>query len=409
MQLLGERVTQAFLRDVKLTLTKGCSDLLRSDLADNERLWPSPLRVDDQFEQKYSNGRYTVYRSIYDGVAGVVYVLSNLAKEGYSQKTLRSRVRHSVNWLIDARGALDGDLPGLYFGNAGVAVAICEAVSANLVEETKSLHAALKRNLVGKLDWCDITHGAAGQGMAAIYCGAVLGDENLKSMSRRCARYLISKQADNGSFQVPPGAEGMSGKVYHGFAHGTAGIVYFLAEYLSMYADAEVRQSLDSSVEFLTSKALSSRNSKSIDWTIDSSGSTVWRWWCHGSPGIALTFLKLYELFGDSKYERMARRALNSRPLGFRSSNLSLCHGLAGLGEIYLDAYRILGDEEWNERAADVAYTLMQLQHVKHGKSTWFVEKPNVPCAGLMIGSAGIIHFLLRFVARGSMSFPALL
>ena len=35
----------------------------------------------------------------------------------------------------------------------------------------------------------------------------------------------------------------------------------------------------------------------------------IWRWWCHGAPGIALTFLKLFETTGVARYADIAAAA----------------------------------------------------------------------------------------------------
>ncbi len=72
-----------------------------------------------------------------------------------------------------------------------------------------------------------------------------------------------------------------------------------------------------------------------------------WQWWCHGSPGIGLTFLTLYDYTGNRAFAEVARKALRTHPIDIRYPNLSQCHGLGGLGEIYLQAFRVLGDREW--------------------------------------------------------------
>ncbi|HEY8418004.1 MAG TPA: lanthionine synthetase LanC family protein [Limnochordales bacterium] len=136
-----------------------------------------------------------------------------------------------------------------------------------------------------------------------------------------------------------------------------------------------------------------------------------WRWWCNGSPGIALTFLRLYELTGESRWADLARKALRLHDKGVRAPNLSQCHGLSGLGEIYLEAHRVLGEPEWRERAAHIAATLYHLRRTTEtGAVSWLVEDPHVPTADLMVGCGGVLHFLMRFAgAERAGGFPLLL
>jgi Lanthionine synthetase C-like protein len=90
---------------------------------------------------------------------------------------------------------------------------------------------------------------------------------------------------------------------------------------------------------------------------------------------------------------------------------LSTCHGLAGLGEIYLEAAAILEDTRWLRRAEEIASVIIALAHGHEDDDlTWLVEDPFTPCADLMIGCSGVIHFLARFIGGGrNVSFPLLL
>ena len=72
--------------------------------------------------------------------------------------------------------APDAGMPGLHFGEAGVAVALSEAIDAGLLARTELVNAFLHKALAGPLDWPDLTHGAAGQGVASLYCADRLSD-----------------------------------------------------------------------------------------------------------------------------------------------------------------------------------------------------------------------------------------
>jgi hypothetical protein len=67
------------------------------------------------------------------------------------------------------------------------------------------------------------------------------------------------------------------------------------------------------------------------------------------------------------------------------------------VGEVYLDAYRILKEACWRERAAEIAHLLVAMCR-RRSRRPWHYL-PGEPAAGadgLMLGTTGVLHFLLR-------------
>jgi lantibiotic modifying enzyme len=202
----------------------------------------------------------------------------------------------------------------------------------------------------------------------------------------------------------------MEGTVYTGFAHGVAGIVYFLAEYAHRFAASEAQAGALRAAEWLLSKAQPGSRFRSLQWPMRDGESEVWRWWCHGGPGIALSFLKLFEHFGDKRFADATRSALLEHPIHTRHSNLSQCHGLSGLGDIYIEAARVLHDQEWTARAEQITQLLFGLARMStDGGATWLVEHPFRPTGDLMVGNGGVALYLARFLAPRGVSIPLLL
>ena len=169
-------------------LPKIVRGLLQNALLDDETgLWLSPQS--GVHHPTELNANYTLHRSTSRGVAGVIYALSRLAKLGVGGADVQDRVAHAVDWLLTHAATPDDQLPGLHFGEAGVALAIAESAHAGLLEPGRWLDEYLADALAGPLDWPDITHGAAGQGVAAMACGDLLHDERLAALSDRCAQY----------------------------------------------------------------------------------------------------------------------------------------------------------------------------------------------------------------------------
>jgi lantibiotic modifying enzyme len=268
----------------------------------------------------------------------------------------------------------------------------------------------LVKSLNRELDWPDITHGAAGQGVAALCCGDRLQDYELTELSHRCADYLIKTQKYDGSWEMPDGVAGLSGTTLTGFAHGISGIIYFLAEYARRFESTIAKKSWQLGTRWIIKHAHPSKDGVSLEWNYSTTDQSRWKWWCHGSPGIALMFLRLYEQTANSSYAKIVAKSLHVHPAKVRYSNLSQCHGLSGLGEIYLEAARVLDDNQWEKRAKDIADTIINLQREQKKRSVIsLVEDPYAPTADLMVGWSGILHFYMKFLYNAQISFPLLL
>jgi serine/threonine protein kinase len=405
------RRTEESLNDTYTNLISGGQEGLLQDVVTegDSRLWMSAAGSTKNGGEVA--GSFQLYRDAHRGVAGVVYLLGRLARFGHSTTATRDRVREAAEWLLFEQDASDVRLPGLYFGDAGVAVAIVEAIAGGLINRDPHVDAFLSKALVGRLDWPDITHGAAGQGVAAIYCADRLRDASVLDVSHRCAAFLVDCQKDDGSWEMPAGVDGMSGETLTGFAHGVSGIVYFLAEYARCTGSSAAFESCEAGIGWLMEQAIPTEDGQALEWQYSNAHQERWKWWCHGSPGIALTFLRMFEQTGNGAYAETARKALRVHPVDIRYPNLSQCHGLSGLAEIYLEAARVLGDREWYDRAQNIAAVLVHLRReTDAGSITWLVENPHLATADLMVGSSGVIHLLLRLsVPAKQIGFPLLL
>src|SRR5262249_20931843 len=153
-----------------------------------------------------------------------------------------------------------------------------------------AIREALLRCLEFPIDWLDITHGAAGQGIAVMLCELSVSARN--SALRRIVDHLTAAQRDDGSWRVPPGVDGLSNQTLSGFAHGCAGIAYFLAA-----CDSDIVRSEESwrrAASWLAANARRGNEGDSLNWAYSDKAAESWKWWCHGAPGIALTFLRLF-------------------------------------------------------------------------------------------------------------------
>jgi serine/threonine protein kinase len=409
LQCVGSREKEASLKSLSVgplsadeighLLKASIRGLFDKTVCDHGGLWLSfPVGTEDETGDGTDR---KLLRSAHKGVAGVLYVLARLAHSGYADGKVRSHASRAIDWLLGDEVCPDSGMPGLHFGDAGVAVAIGEAIRAGLVEENDGIWERLHTWLSGPLDWLDLTHGAAGQGLAALIYHS--------EFAPRCALFLIEAQKSNGAWEIPAGFRDLSGQEITGFAHGVAGIIYFLAEYAHRTGDEDAERAWRRGAEWLLKQSITSQSGL-IEWPYSTTQTARWKWWCHGGPGIALTFFKLHAVAGERKYLEVGLNALRIHPKNVRHGNLTQCHGLSGLGEIYIEAYRSSGSDEWLERAWDIGRVLRATaRHLPSGGCTWFAGNPGVATADLYVGSAGIVHFLLRLSSVGKdLGFPLL-
>jgi len=330
------------------------------------------------------------------GIAGLLYVLA--AAHRARVAPLDTALGERAARVLTAQAAVTPDLPGLVHGRAGRALAVAAAVQAGCVSANEALHALLAVALAGRLDWPDFTHGAAGQGFAALACARRLGAPRLRAGAAACAAYLVRTQNPDGSWTLPEGAQGASGERYTGFAHGAAGMMGFLGSYAALTGDAAADAAWRRAEAWLVSRARRGRGGR-WHWPQSASHPAPSVWWCHGAPGIALGWLCVAQAQGTPAIaEEQLRGALGASPPKLRNHSLGHCHGLAGVGEVYLQAHRVLREECWRERAADIANVLVALFRSRsHQPWHYLPNEPATGADGLMLGTAGILHFLLRY------------
>ena len=169
---------------------------------------------------------------------------------------------------------------------------------------------------------------------------------------------------------------------------------------------------LDKGFQFLLKGSIVNNNGQRY-WPMSVTDKSYRYWWCHGSPGISLALLKLYESTRDIWEADIAKSALDGIPKQALSPspsmNLSICHGLAGLGEIYLTAFQILKDRVWYERASEIATIIRLLSKDHHKYGITFYGEPQNPAIALWTGHLGVVHFLLRYSQKGLGRFPLLI
>ncbi|HEY0271843.1 MAG TPA: lanthionine synthetase LanC family protein, partial [Chitinophaga sp.] len=199
----------------------------------------------------------------------------------------------------------------------------------------------------------------------------------------------------------PPDAQ-TKAQEFPGFFQGAAGVAYFLLAYVKFSGDEAtlkvVKKTLARLMEDFRMKGATFVKDPTAPMELD-----------FGVTGIALTFIKAYEVLGEATYKDFATQVLRHFPRRYRRNKLNTAWGISGLGEVYIEAYRVFGDEEWLQRADYIAQTLLALTvHSRDGGQGWFTDTDRGSTADLMLGISGVVHFLMRYLYPQKLGFPML-
>jgi len=353
-------------------------------------------------------------RNLHTGVTGIGLFLADLAAIT-GERRYREAAEETARWLLSPGNAVSHPLPGLYFGEAGVA-----AFLARMSQSTGD--ASYLRAATSILDpltpECtvipDLTHGWAGIGLTHLALAALSGSSQHLSSARAFGNALArsAESLDAGvAWRQPPGPhEGLSGEILTGFAHGVAGIGYFLLELSHATGDTTYRELAENAASWLLGKAEQClEDSQGLNWSLGAEGIERWFHWCHGPAGIGLFFLRAWVLTGNTIYRDIASASARTVSEAGRRGGTTLCHGLAGNGDYLLEASRLLQEPRYFSDAVMIADLLELYARPDMGGVAWPGDHPDVVTPDYMVGCAGVGAFLLRMAESERVGSPLLL
>jgi hypothetical protein len=258
----------------------------------------------------------------------------------------------------------------------------------------------------------DVLYGLAGIGVYAL--------DRLPRPAGRLMIHLIVKRLDELAqrrreglawFTPPEGiAHGPEGEFCLGMAHGTPGVMAFLARAAASVSSVGTLavSMLDAATAFLHAHRLPPEAGAGFPaWvTRDCQDSGPARLaWCYGDPGVAAALLAAGRTLGRKELEieavELALRAQARSPKHNRVVDATLCHGAAGVGHMFNRLYQATGDARlggiaryWLSRALGefrragqgvAGFLPFGLSHADVGD-----ESASAPDPGLLTGAAGI-------------------
>ncbi|MGQ0777463.1 MAG: class IV lanthionine synthetase LanL [Pseudonocardiales bacterium] len=337
------------------------------------------------------------------GAAGVLGVLTRYFELTGDQR-LPEVITTAGQWLarrmeVDAKRP-----PGLYFGESGIAWSLYEAGRAvgddRLVEHALAVAGTLPVSAENP----DLTQGTAGIGLTFLHLWLRTHDETFAQQAGKAADELIasaSEEPSGISWGAPPGSEWrLAGERYHGFAHGTAGVGYFLLAMALATGRPDCLALANRAGETLLANTTLTQGAAL--WGSRVGDDPTAPYWCHGSAGIATFLTRLHHATGDDRYAKTADLSAQAVIENSWRGVLGQCHGLAGNGDFLLDMAD-LADPANGQPYEAMAHQLARViftHRAYQDNSVIFPDEHGEPCPTWGDGASGVLAFLLRLRYR---------
>lgn len=386
----------------------GAAKWIRASAVRSDRglAWPS-----DPHDPK------SVNTGLYSGTPGVILFLLE-AHRASGDKSLLKDARAGADYLI---ATLDEQKEsGLYTGLAGIGMTLTETYKMTRDEKYRAaarrcvqMIQSRARKAGGGIEWndsTDIISGTSGIGLFLIYAARELNEPSARETATVAARHLIElgKRETGGiNWMMSPTFP----RSMPNFSHGTGGVAYFLATLFQETKDKEFLNAALQGGNYLVSIADTAGDGCLIFHHEPDGKDLYYLGWCHGPPGTARLFYRLYQVTGDSKWLDWTKRSAKSlmesgipekRTPGFWN-NVSICCGSAAVAGFMLDLYRVTKQREYLDFAKRVTTDLLARATRDASGVRWVQAehrvKPELLVAqtGFMQGAAGMGFFLAQY------------
>lgn len=194
------------------------------------------------------------------------------------------------------------------------------------------------------------------------------------------------------------------------FAHGGAGVGYFMAELYKATEDERYLSAAKEAARYVLSRATSVGDGRLVCHTEEARKPIFYLGACHGPAGTGRLFLELYAITGEAQWleeaKALTRGLLSLGAPETRSKGLwnnhGQCCGDAGVGEYALLMARRTGEEAYLDLARRCAKVIVAGSTLDGDQRRWIQaehrDRPEFVQAqtGYMQGAAGIASFLVH-------------
>jgi serine/threonine protein kinase len=392
----------------KLTdvITSAIEGLTIPPMVNHDFLWTAKSYQAPGFNYK-QDVSMSVYCEYYQGLSGIVWLLSKAKQVGFSLGLAEISYKKSIDHIrqkIDAN--LDTTPGGLFFGAAGMALALGESLKVGLAFDKAATLECIKSSLESKnTNGLGMLNGLAGKGAVLLRLTEFLDADLLQSLLSPIIQTLLSKQEGDGSWIALTDKNKRPIKIT-GFGHGVAGIVLFLMSYINQFnVGGEVKSATKKALEWICKQNYKKRGQ--IRWLLNDQIRNSSFDFQHGSLGIMLCLIKAYGIYGSGEYRELTEDTLLQFPQSGINLDLTQANGVSGLGEICLEAAKAFNSTDCQERADWIAQFLLSNYHKeKNGNCYWMPDGTPFFTPGLMEGNCGIIHYLMHYQSPKLLNHP---
>jgi serine/threonine protein kinase len=378
---------------INSTIQKAINSLGSDLMLGSNKEWVSRSESNDLLANEFIN--YSWYPYFHSGTAGTLFTLSLAEQLGYNTHAPADIIGTNLNYLLKQTCNYN-DLPaGLWHGSYGVAIAISALMKSGMLENNISYINGIYQLLSKPTNDLSIANGLAGQGLCILCCLSLPQFPSLHQQLSNIVSAIIKEQQKDGAWLLKKDEMQTKGVNVTGLAYGIAGITYFLLAYYSRYEYSEVKTAIIKSLNWLTGQRKLTNGNRL--WPLNPKIQIFDPWLENGYTGIALTFIKAYEVLQNQYYKEIAVSALLTHPKYISCNYFSIGNGLSGLGEVYLEAFKIFKENEWKERADHIVDYLSHTYKANSENTIYWLEgNCTRPTADFMEGNSGIIYFLMR-------------
>ncbi len=299
----------------------------------------------------------------------------------------------------------------MYFGHAGTAWVLLEAGQLLRDQRLVDLAEELAHRLPLRWPNQDISHGAAGAGLAQLKFFEVTGRTDYLDRADLAAGAVASAAGYvDGRLMWPIPKEfpsQLAGARHFGFAHGVAGVGAFLLAAGRTIGD---QRYLDLAVNAAaTLAATGERDGGAAYWPAAPGGQRRTHW-CSGSSGVGTFLLRAWQHTGDQQYKELAMQAATAVQRARWQAGSSQCHGLAGDAEFLLDLAQVLNQSRYQTWARELAGCVYARHAIRDRRMIPPDDTGTAVVPDYGVGLAGVLALLLRLRDGGPrMWFPGAL
>jgi lantibiotic modifying enzyme len=278
---------------------------------------------------------------------------------------------------------------GLFTGIGGWALTLHELADAADDDTSRDLAGRVMATIAANataagpgVHWHDLTEilwGTAGVGCLLLTIGSEYLGPDALDLATRAGEWLLTQAED-----APPGLRWSLGSAayasgrsdphrrFPNFAHGTAGIAFFLARLAGQTGHQQFLEASLAGTDWVLSTARTDGDTCAAYHHDPDATALFTLGWCHGPPGLGWLFRQLELTTGDTGWRTWLRRAARSDLLsgiparkepGFWD-NVARCCGSAGVAEFFLDLHTLEG------QAGDLAFARLLVDDLLDRAST---------------------------------------